>query len=128
MATITWKGVGDDGPEETEGFKGMKFKKGEAVECDNPEILARAARNQYFEVSGWEPEAKEDQPTYDVTKDVTVKPPSQQSAQHPVVKHGDVKTLEATLPNPPDPVVPPEPPPEGESQTNKTGFKPIPLK
>jgi len=123
MATITWKGVGDDGPEETEGFKGMKFKKGEAVECDNPEILARAARNQYFEVSGWEPETKDS--TVDVTKEVTVKPPSQQSAQHPVSKHGDVQTLEATVPNPPDPVAPP---PESESQTTKTGFKPIPLK
>lgn len=122
MPTITWLGTGDDGPEETEGFKGMKFKKGEAVECDNPEVLKRAYGNQYFEVAGWEPKEGS---TVDVSKDVTVKPPSEQTAQYPVPKHGDVKTIEATVPNPPDPV---QPPPEGESQTNKAGYKPIPLK
>lgn len=113
MATITWKGEteGDEGPKETEGFGGMKFKKGEAVDCDNPKVLAKAYSNPYFEVSGWEPKDKEgEQPTYDLSKDVTVKPPSQQSAQRPVEKHGDVKTLEATLPNPPDPVPAPEKP------------------
>ena len=120
MPTITWLGVGDDGPEETTGFRDMKFKKGEAVECEDPAILSRAYTNKYFEVSGWEP--KEGEATIDVTKDVTVKPPSQQTAQYPVPKHGDVKTFEATVPNPPDPVS------EGESQTTKTGYKPIPLK
>lgn len=126
MPTITWLGVGDDGPEETTGFKNMVFKKGEAVECENEEVLKRAYGNQYFEVSGWEPKA--DAPTVDVTKDVTVKPPSQQTAQYPVPKHGDVKTFEATVPNPPDPVIPPEPEKSGTGTTTQSGFKPIPLK
>src|SRR4249919_1191501 len=99
MPTITWLGVGDDGPEETTGFRDMKFKKGEAVECEDPAVLQRAYTNKYFEVSGWEPKGAkegEEQPTYDLEKEVTVKPPSQQSAQYPVPKHGDVQTLKAT--------------------------------
>jgi hypothetical protein len=118
MPTITWLGTDDPDLKETTGFRGMVFKKGEAVECEDPAFLSRAYNNRYFEVSGWEPK---EAPTVDVTADVTVKPPSQQTAQYPVPKHGDVKTLEATVPNPPDPVAP-------ESETVKSGFKPIPLK
>ena len=105
MPTITWLGTGDDGPDEAEGFRGMKFKKGEPVECDDPDTLARASGNKYYKVEGVTAADKppEPEPLYDVTREASIKPPSQQTAQFPVPKHGDTKTLEASIPNPPDP-------------------------
>jgi len=116
MPTITWLGEGDEGPQSTTAFGGIEFKVGEAVECKDEKFLARAAKNQYFKVEGWE--AKE--ATVEVEKNVTVKPPSQQTAQYPVPKHGDVKTLTATVPNPPDEV------PEADSAKTPGGvdYKP----
>lgn len=82
MAKITWLGEGDDGPEETEGFKGMKFKKGEAVDCDDPAILATASTNKYFKVEGYDAAEKPaETPTWP--------PPSQQASQHAVPKGGE---------------------------------------
>lgn len=54
MAKITWKG------EDTESYAGpsfttcyeMKFRKGEAVEVADKEIIKRAQKNQFFEVTG----------------------------------------------------------------------------
>jgi hypothetical protein len=55
MASVTWKG--EPGPGEDEGPKsvtwgGKVFKRGEAVEVEDPNIIAKAKTNPYFEVSG----------------------------------------------------------------------------
>jgi len=106
MPSVTWLGAGE-GQAEVNTWRGLTFKKGEAVETDDKIILAEASKHPHYKVDGYEAE-----PTVDVEKEVTVKPPSQQTAQYPVPKHGDVKTLKATVPNPPDPVDPEEPPPD----------------
>lgn len=54
MAKITW--LGEDtsdvsGPSFTTCF-GLKFPKGEAVEVTDKDIIARAKKNKFFEVSG----------------------------------------------------------------------------
>jgi hypothetical protein len=54
MAKITWLGEDTNeyaGPSFTTAFD-MKFPKGEPVEVTDKDIIARARRNQFFEVSG----------------------------------------------------------------------------
>jgi hypothetical protein len=54
MAKITWLGEEDGenpGPSFTRCFD-RKFPKGEPVEVTDKDIIARARRNQFFEVSG----------------------------------------------------------------------------
>lgn len=54
MARVTWLGEDADGragPSFTTCF-GMKFPKGEPVEVVDKDIIARARRNPFFEVSG----------------------------------------------------------------------------
>lgn len=54
MAKVTWLG------EDTENYAGpsfttcyeMKFRKGEPVEISDKEIIRRAQKNQFFEVTG----------------------------------------------------------------------------
>jgi hypothetical protein len=86
MASVTWKGepVGpeDEGPKSIT-WGGKTFKKGEAVEIEDPAIIAKAQGNPFFEVSG--AEATPPPPP----EQVTYPPPSQQSAQGPVPKAGE---------------------------------------
>jgi hypothetical protein len=54
MAKLTW--LGEDGPDVagpsfTTCFD-MKFPKGEPVEVSDKDIIARAKKNRFFEVSG----------------------------------------------------------------------------
>jgi hypothetical protein len=54
MAKITWLGEDTNesaGPSFTVCFD-RKFPKGEAVEVTDKDVIARARRNQFFEVSG----------------------------------------------------------------------------
>lgn len=54
MAKITWLGEdGDDvaGPSFTTCFD-RKFRKGEAVDVTDPDMIARAKKNQFFDVQG----------------------------------------------------------------------------
>lgn len=54
MAKITWKGEDDGdnpGPSFTRCFD-LKFPKGQPVEVTDKDIIKRAQRNQFFEVSG----------------------------------------------------------------------------
>ena len=54
MAKITWLGEEDGehpGPSFTRCFD-LKFPKGEAVEVIDKDIIARARKNPFFEVSG----------------------------------------------------------------------------
>ena len=55
MAKLTWLGEdelhnGAPGPSFCIGFGGIKFPKGEPVEVMDKDIIARAQRNQFFEV------------------------------------------------------------------------------
>ncbi len=55
MAKLTW--LGEDtpdvsGPSFTTAFGGIKFPKGEPVEVADKDIIRRAQKNQYFEVTG----------------------------------------------------------------------------
>lgn len=67
MAKLTW--LGEDGPDVagpsfTTAF-GHKFPKGEAVEVTDKDIIARARKNRFFEVSGVPgrpPKEKTDEP------------------------------------------------------------------
>lgn len=67
MAKVTW--LGEDtqeyaGPSFTTCF-GMKFPKGVAVEVTDKDSIARARRNQFFEVTGVPgrpPKEKTDEP------------------------------------------------------------------
>lgn len=121
MPTITWLGEGEGGAKENT-FGGLTLKVGEAVECEDKGTLARAAKNRYFKVEGYEGEVE---PPIDLEREVSMPPPSQQTAQYPVPKHGDVTTLKTSVPNPPDTINPPDPPPpEGGARTQ--GFSPIP--
>jgi hypothetical protein len=55
MAKLTWLGEdepGVAGPSFTTAFGGIKFPKGEAVEVTDKDIIARARKNRFFEVSG----------------------------------------------------------------------------
>jgi hypothetical protein len=57
MAKLTWLGEddlhnGNPGPSFTTAFGGIKFPKGEAVEVNDKDTIARARKNQFFEVSG----------------------------------------------------------------------------
>jgi hypothetical protein len=55
MAKLTWLGEdepGVAGPSFTIAFGDIKFPKGEAVEVTDKDIIARARKNQFFEVSG----------------------------------------------------------------------------
>jgi hypothetical protein len=56
MAQLKWLGEdelhdGVAGPSFTTAFGGIKFPKGEAVEVQDEEIVAKARKNQYFAVS-----------------------------------------------------------------------------
>jgi hypothetical protein len=91
MPTITWLGEGEGGAEQT-SLGGLALKKDEAVECDNPAVLARAAKNKYFKVEGYEPkEVATDAPTVPSVVGVDV--------QHPVAKPGE-PMREVHLPGP----------------------------
>lgn len=67
MAKLTWLGEdepGVAGPSFTFAFE-RKFPKGEAVEVTDKDIIARARRNRFFEVSGVPgrpPKEKTDEP------------------------------------------------------------------
>ena len=113
MGTITWLGEGEEGAKETT-FAGLTLKSGEAVECDDQSTLARAAKNRYFKVEGYEAEAKQPE------DEVLHRPPSQQSAQGPVPKAGE-PVVAVDIPEPP-------PPPESTSYgaPKPVGFSPIP--
>lgn len=55
MAKLTWLGEdepGIAGPSFTTAFGGIRFPKGEPVEVTDKDIIARARRNQFFEVTG----------------------------------------------------------------------------
>lgn len=55
MPKITWLGEdepGVAGPSFTTAFGGIKFPKGEAVEVSDKDMIARARKNRFFEVSG----------------------------------------------------------------------------
>lgn len=57
MAKLTWLGEdelhnGNPGPSFTTAFGGIKFPKGEAVEVTDRDIITRARKNQFFEVTG----------------------------------------------------------------------------
>lgn len=67
MAKLTWLGEdepGIAGPSFTTAFGGTKFPKGEAVEVTDKDIIARARRSRFFEVSGvpGRPPAKPEKP------------------------------------------------------------------
>jgi hypothetical protein len=100
MATVTWKG--EPGPGEDEGPKsitwgGKVFKKGEAVEVDNPDIIAKAQNNPFFDVSG--ADATPEPPPL-------VPAPSQMPApQYPVPKPGEPVKVSSAQPM--TPKVPP---------------------
>jgi|SRR5215831_2581924 len=53
MGTVTWLGEGEGGAEETSIFN-RAFKKGEAVEIEDENVLQRLSGNKYFEVEGYE--------------------------------------------------------------------------
>jgi hypothetical protein len=93
MAQVKWiGGEGDGGVEECVGFRGINFKKGEAVEIDDPAVLETASQNPHFEVTGYEPPPEEEG---------GVKfwpPPSQQTVPGEVPKAGD--PIPATVPKP----------------------------
>lgn len=55
MAKVTWLGEDTEdyaGPSFTTCFGGIKFSKGKPVEITDPDSIARARRNQFFEVEG----------------------------------------------------------------------------
>jgi hypothetical protein len=57
MAKLTWLGEdelhnGGAGPSFTTCFGGIRFPKGEPVEVTDKDIVARARKNIYFEVTG----------------------------------------------------------------------------
>jgi len=55
MAKLTWLGEDTEsvpGPSFTTAFGGVKFIKGVAVEVADKDIIARAKKNPFFEVSG----------------------------------------------------------------------------
>jgi hypothetical protein len=55
MAKLTWLGEDTDetpGPSFTTAFGGVKFPKGQPVEVTDKDIITRARKNQFFEVSG----------------------------------------------------------------------------
>lgn len=57
MAKLTWLGEDDQhggaaGPSFCLAFGGIKFPKGEPVEVNDKDIIAKARRNQFFEVTG----------------------------------------------------------------------------
>jgi len=56
MPKVTWLGVDSEPDCKETGMKNYVFKKGEAVEVDDPFILLKCYGNKYFEVEGWEPE------------------------------------------------------------------------
>ena len=80
MGKIKWLGD-ESGASETTGFRGLVMKKDEWVDCEDKDILARAAKNRYFEVEGY------DESEEGAEEAKAVPPPSQQSAQYPVSKH-----------------------------------------
>jgi hypothetical protein len=93
MAQVTWiGGEGDGGVEESTGFRGIVFKKGEAVEIEDPAILETASQNPHFEVTGYEP------PQEDEGGVKFWPPPSQQTVPGEVPKAGD--PIPGTVPKP----------------------------
>ena len=57
MAKLTWLGEDDlhegaPGPSFCVAFGGIKFHKGKPVEVTDRDFIARARRNQFFEVEG----------------------------------------------------------------------------
>ena len=57
MAKLTWTGEdhlhdGVAGPSFTTAFGGIKFPKGEPIEVNDKDIIAKARKNPFFEVSG----------------------------------------------------------------------------
>lgn len=88
MATLTWKG--EEGSEDTIVWKGITFKKGEAVECNDPVMYDKAKNNVYFDVDGERPEPPDDTPIYPSAVDV--------SSQRPVPKPGEPIPTEPITP------------------------------
>ena len=82
MAKVTWNG--EDGGSDSTSMKGYTFKKGEAVDVDDKDLVKKLQGNQYFTVTGADDSS---------AKPDVAKPPSQQSAQHPVEKPGEPKNL-----------------------------------
>jgi len=83
MATVTWLGVEGEPDVEETGMRHYVFKKGEAVEVDDPHVLMKCASNPYFKVSGYEePMPRDDSGT-------TYRAVAATSAQGPVPKPGD---------------------------------------
>ena len=81
MAKVTYLGEGEGGSDTNE-WRGVKFKKGEAVTVTDEEILKRAVTNSHFKVDGYEP-PKAAPPTET--------PPSQATMPAAVVKPGEPK-------------------------------------
>ena len=79
MAKITWHGEGKEGPKSIT-WAGKEFKIGEAVEVDDPKMLAKAKGNRFFKTEG---EIRAE------IEPALVPPPSQVSAQYPVPKGGE---------------------------------------
>lgn len=79
MAKVTWLGEGSTGPQEME-WGGKLFKIGEPVDLDDLRLVAKAANNRFFEVSG----ITEVPPT-----PATVIPPSQEVMPGAVPKPGE---------------------------------------
>lgn len=86
MPKVTWLGDEDENVKEVTWF-GKTYKKGEAVEIDDPRVLKKASGHPQFEVEGYSPEDEE-------PKTEVFKPPSQTLTQGPVAKPGEpVKPL-----------------------------------
>lgn len=62
MAKVTWLGEGDNDPKEIV-WAGKTFKKGEAVEVDDPRLVEKARGNRFFKVDDEGPSNKHLQPS-----------------------------------------------------------------
>jgi hypothetical protein len=100
-AKVTWKGESDaeDAPQET-SLGHLKFKKGEAVEVEDPRIIEKLRGNRFFEVSGGPKTAVPPQPVQPGYQNLA---PSQQATQGSVAKAGEPAS---SPPQPPLPVTP----------------------
>lgn len=104
MAKVVWNGEEGD-PTEYNEWRGIKFKKGEAVEVTDEVILAKASKNPHFKVSGYTPKVA---PKDETKGPPTFAPPSNTvSPQHPVPKAGEPVFPEEAAAAPPPEAVPP---------------------
>jgi len=114
-ARITWKG--EEGVTTDNQWRGITFKKGEAVETEDEAVIVKAAKNRYYDVEMIEGELPPDPPT--------VVPPSETSAQHHVGKPGEPTGITAAggaaQPRPANETAQPAPPSPSPGVAPRTG-------